>query len=307
MTANQAVVEFGELTAADARKATGTDQVPAGLPAREIRFEKVSFRYGETGLPVLDELDLTIPAGRSLAIVGLNGAGKTTLVKLLARLYEPGSGRITADGVDIRTLDPASWQRHIAAIFQDFVHFDLPLRDNVGFGAADLLADPSRAEPAIRSALDRAGALEFAEALPRGLATPLSRQYADGTDLSGGQWQRVATARALMAVDGGAAVLVLDEPTANLDARAEVAFFERFLDLTSGVTSIVISHRFSTVRRADRIAVLEHGRVIEDGTHQELLANGGRYAELFTLQAARFTEDEKQPVTGADAEDARNA
>jgi ATP-binding cassette subfamily B protein len=298
MTANQAVVEFGQLTAAAAREATGTDRVPAGLPLREIRFEKVSFRYGGTGLPVLDELDLTIPAGRSLAIVGLNGAGKTTLVKLLARLYEPDSGRITADGVDIRTLDPASWQRRIAAIFQDFVHFDLPLRDNVGFGAADLLADSSRAEPAIRSALERAGALEFAEALPRGLATPLSRQYTHGTDLSGGQWQRVATARALMAVDGGATVLVLDEPTANLDARAEVAFFERFLDLTSGVTSIVISHRFSTVRRADRIAVLEQGRVIEDGTHEELLADGGRYAELFTLQAARFTEDEQQPAAG---------
>jgi ATP-binding cassette subfamily B protein len=293
MGAHEAMRRFGELTRAAAREAPGTDPVPDGLPAHEIRFEKVTFRYGGAGAPVLDQLDLTIPAGHSLAIVGLNGAGKTTLVKLLARLYEPETGRITADGTDIRTLDPAAWQRRVGAIFQDFVHFDLPLRDNVGFGAADLLADPERAEPAIRSALKRAGALTFAEALPRGLATPLSRQYTDGTDLSGGQWQRIATARALMAVDGGARVLVLDEPTANLDARAEVAFFERFLDLTRGATSVVISHRFSTVRRADRIAVLEHGRVVESGTHDELLAAGGRYAELFTLQAARFAGEEE--------------
>jgi ATP-binding cassette subfamily B protein len=216
-------------------------------------------------------------------VVGLNGAGKTTLVKLLCRLYEPEAGRITADGVDIRSFDGAAWQRRVAAIFQDFVHFELPVRDNVGFAAED---------HAVRHALDRAGALEFVTALPKGIDTPLSRQYTDGADLSGGQWQRIAIARALLAVDGGARVLVLDEPTAALDARAEVAFFERFLDLTRGATSIVISHRFSTVRRADRIAVLEHGRVLEHGTHQELLAQGGRYAELFTLQAARFTDDD---------------
>jgi ATP-binding cassette, subfamily B, bacterial len=290
VSAQKALSRFGELTTAAAAEERGADPVPESAPILQIRFERVTFRYDADGPLVLDELDLTIPAGASLAVVGLNGAGKTTLVKLLCRLYEPESGRITADGVDIRTFDGAAWQHRVAAIFQDFVHFELPVRDNVGFGA------PGQSEEAIRHALDRAGALEFVEALPKGIDTPLSRQYTDGADLSGGQWQRIAIARALLSVDGGARVLVLDEPTAALDARAEVAFFERFLDLTRGATSIVISHRFSTVRRADRIAVLEHGRVLEDGTHDELLSRGGRYAELFTLQAARFTDDVAEPA-----------
>jgi ATP-binding cassette subfamily B protein len=290
ISAQKALRRFGELTVAAAAEERGEDPVPDASPVLQIRFEQVSFRYDADGPLVLDGLDLTIPAGASLAVVGLNGAGKTTLVKLLCRLYEPESGRITADGVDIRSFDGAAWQRRVAAIFQDFVHFELPVRDNVGFAAAD---------HAVRDALDRAGALDFVDALPKGIATPLSRQYTDGADLSGGQWQRIAIARALLAVDGGARVLVLDEPTAALDARAEVAFFERFLDLTRGATSIVISHRFSTVRRADRIAVLEHGRVLEHGTHQELLAHGGRYAELFTLQAARFTDDDVQEAADA--------
>jgi ATP-binding cassette subfamily B protein len=233
---------------------------------------------------VLRNLELTIPAGRSLAIVGLNGAGKTTLVKLLARLYEPQSGRITVDGVDVRDFEPAAWRRRLGAIFQDFVHYDLPVRENVGFGAPELLGD----DESVRSALSRAGALSLVEALPHGLDTMLSREYADGAELSGGQWQRIAIARALMAVEGGASVLVLDEPTANLDVRAEAEFFDQFLELTRGVTTILISHRFSSVRRADRIVVLEEGAVVEDGTHAELVALGGRYAELFHLQAERF-------------------
>jgi ATP-binding cassette subfamily B protein len=287
MLAYRALERFEEITAAAARTDDGDGRDPAGRPAAELRFEDVSFGYAG-GAPVLDGLNLRIPAGRSLAIVGLNGAGKTTLVKLLARLYEPTSGRITADGVDIRAFPVGAWQRRIAAIFQDFVHFELPVRENVGFGSVELLADPGRGDEAIERALERVGATGFVRRLPGGLDTPLSRQYTGGADLSGGQWQRIAIARALMAVEGGAGVLVLDEPTANLDVRAEVAFFDRFLELTRGVTSIVISHRFSTVRRADRIVVLEHGRVVEDGTHEELLDLDGRYAELFRLQASRF-------------------
>jgi ATP-binding cassette subfamily B protein len=274
-----------ERRVADERsEATGATADPAGAPHREIRFDHVSFAYESGTHPVLRELDLRIDAGRSLAIVGLNGAGKTTIVKLLARLYEPQEGRILVDGVPLGDYPVRAWRRRVAAIFQDFVHYELPVRENVGFGAVDLLHDDGK----IRSALERAGALEFVQRLPHGFDTPLSREYDDGADLSGGQWQRIAIARALMAVEGGAGVLILDEPTANLDVRAEAAFFDGFLELTRGLTTILISHRFSTVRRADRIVVLEQGRVIEDGTHEELLVASGRYAELFHLQAARF-------------------
>ena len=269
--------------AAEAMDASGTADVD-GAPRSEIRFDDVTFGYGDGARPVLRGLDLTIEAGRSLAIVGLNGAGKTTLVKLLARLYEPQRGRILVDGRELRDYPVREWRRRVAAIFQDFVHYDLPVRENVGFGAVELLHDDAR----IRSALERAGALELVDELSLGLETTLSREEADGAELSGGEWQRVAIARALLAVDGGAGVLVLDEPTANLDVRAEAAFFDRFLELTQGLTTILISHRFSTVRRAGRIVVLEEGRVVEDGTHAELVSAGGRYAELFHLQAARF-------------------
>ena len=282
LRAYDAVERFAHRAAAE-RDAAG-DADAAGLPRREIRFEAVTFGYGDGSSPVLRGLDLTIPAGRSLAIVGLNGAGKTTLVKLLARLYEPQTGRITVDGIDVREFAPGSWRARLGAIFQDFVHYDLPVRDNVGFGAPALLGDEVR----LRTSLERAGALELVDRLPHGLDTVLSREYTDGAELSGGQWQRVAIARALMAVEGGAGVLVLDEPTANLDVRAEAEFFDRFLELTHGLTTVLISHRFSTVRRADRIVVLEHGAVVEEGSHDELLARGGRYAELFLLQAARF-------------------
>jgi ATP-binding cassette subfamily B protein len=254
----------------------------SGVPRDEIRFDGIVFGYDDR--PVLRSLDLAIEAGKSLAIVGLNGAGKTTLVKLLVRLYEPQGGRILVDGRPLADYPVQAWRRRVAAIFQDFVHYELAVRDNVGFGAVELLHDDAK----IRSALERAGALALVEGLPHGLETTLSRAYDDGAELSGGEWQRVAIARALMAVEGGARVLVLDEPTANLDVRAEAAFFDRFLELTRGLTTVLISHRFSTVRRADRIVVLEEGRVVEDGTHDDLLARDGRYAELFHLQAARF-------------------
>lgn len=259
----------------------------AGMPRHDITFEGVAFAY-PGGDEVFRGLDLTVAAGSSLAIVGANGAGKTTLVKLLARLYEPGTGAISIDGVDVSDLDPVSWRRCLAVIFQDFVHYELPAADNVGFGGLGLGVGGDPHRRALHAAGSKAGVLEIIERLPLGWDTPLSRQYRGGAELSGGEWQRVALARALYAVEAGASVLVLDEPTANLDVRAEAELFERFLELTSGLTTIMISHRFSTVRRADRICVLEEGGVIEDGTHESLVAEGGRYAELFGLQAERF-------------------
>ncbi len=250
----------------------------AGLPAREIRFRNVTFSYPGSDRRVLDAFDLTVPAGSSLAIVGQNGAGKTTLAKLLCRLYDPDSGTIEADGVDLRELDVDSWRSRLAAVFQDFVRFEWPLRDNVAPGGAP--------DEVVRAALVDAGASGLA-----GLDTPLARGYEGGTDLSGGQWQRVALARALCAVRMGAGLVLLDEPTAQLDVRGEAEIFDRILAATRKVTTILISHRFSTVRQADRICVLEHGRVIELGNHDELMALNGRYRTMFDLQAKRFSAD----------------
>jgi ATP-binding cassette subfamily B protein len=238
---------------------------------------------------VLRELDLEFPAGTSTAVVGLNGAGKTTLVKLLSGLYEPAGGRITVDGAALEELDTRSWQRRLAVIYQDYVRYELDAAANIGLGAPGHLGDAR----ALKRAIERAGAANVIAALPDGLATVLSSRYSGGVDLSGGQWQRIALARALFAVQAGASVLVLDEPTAQLDARAEAAFFDRFLELTRGLTTVVISHRFSTVRRAGRIAVLDGGRITERGSHEELMAAGGQYAELFELQARRFAGEEK--------------
>jgi ATP-binding cassette subfamily B protein len=269
-----------------------------GLPRHLIRFQGVRFRYPRGGAAVFDGLDLDIPAGRSLAVVGANGAGKTTLVKLLCRLYEPAEGCITVDGVDLRQFEARSWQRQIAAIFQDFVRYHLPLRDNIAFGAPAAAHDFQR----LAEAADRAGVSELVSALPHGWETVLSREFSGGADLSGGQWQRVALGRALFAVAAGARVLMLDEPTAHLDVRAEAALYDRFLELTRGLTTVLISHRFSTVRRADRICVLEQGRVVEQGTHHELLAAAGRYAHMFTLQAQRFAASAPLATPGAGEE-----
>lgn len=253
------------------------------LPLSEIRFEDVRFRYPGQKDDVFEGLTLSIPAGKSMAIVGANGAGKTTLVKLLARLYDPSSGSITVDGTDLRDFDPVSWQRRIAAIFQDFVRYPFDASDNVGFGAIHMAGD----QAGLNVAAAKAGASEDVAAMG-GWNTVLSRQYSGGTDLSGGQWQRIALSRAFFAVEAGAGVLVLDEPTANLDVRSEAKIYDRFLELTAGLTTLVISHRFSTVRRADRICVVKSGRVIEEGNHDELLAANGTYARMFRLQAARF-------------------
>jgi ABC-type multidrug transport system fused ATPase/permease subunit len=250
------------------------------MPAREIRFRNVRFAYPGAAQPVLDHFDLTISAGSSLAIVGQNGAGKTTLAKLLCRLYDPQEGGIEIDGVDLRALSVEAWRARLTAVFQDFIRFELPLRDNVAPSGAP--------DDVIQAALVEAGATELAS-----LDTILSRAYQGGTDLSGGQWQRVALARALCGVKMGAGIVLLDEPTAQLDVRGEAEIFERILAATRQVTTILISHRFSTVRHADRICVLEHGRVVELGNHDELMAAGGRYRTMFELQASRFGAGEE--------------
>jgi ATP-binding cassette subfamily B protein len=231
---------------------------------------------------VLDGFDLTIPAGSSIAIVGQNGAGKTTLAKLLCRLYDPQEGAIEIDGVDVRSFELDSWRARVTAVFQDFIRFELPLRDNVAPGGAP--------DEVIKAALADAGAANLAN-----LDTVLARGYEGGTDLSGGQWQRIALARALCAVRLGAGVVLLDEPTAQLDVRGEAEIFERVLASTRHATTILISHRFSTVRLADRICVLEKGRVVELGTHDELMAANGRYRTMFDLQASRFGSDGDDP------------
>jgi ATP-binding cassette, subfamily B, bacterial len=281
-----AVLRLEPAMAAAGALPSGTHNA-AGKPAREIRFRNVTFTYPAGGsAPVLKDFDLTIPAGSSLAIVGQNGAGKTTLAKLLCRLYDPEDGAIEIDGVDLRDLDLKAWRARVAAVFQDFIRFELPLRDNV---APRRISDREQ-DSNVLAALAEAGASDLAS-----LDTVLARGYKDGTDLSGGQWQRVALARALYAVRQGAGVVLLDEPTAQLDVRGEAEIFERLLAATRQCTTILISHRFSTVRHADRICVLEHGKVIELGTHDELMALGGRYRTMFDLQAQRFNaaEDEE--------------
>ncbi len=265
---------------------TSGARAAADLPARGLRFRDLTFAY-PGGAVVLDHFDLTLPAGSSLAIVGQNGAGKTTLAKLLCRLYDPQSGAIEIDGIDIRALDLASWRSRITAVFQDFLRLELPLRDNVAPSGAP--------DEAVRAALEAAGAAQLA-----GLDTVLARGYAGGTDLSGGQWQRIALARALCAVQLGAGIVLLDEPTAQLDVRGEAEIFGRLLAATRQCTTILISHRFSTVRQADRICVLEHGAVIELGTHEELMALGGRYRTMFDLQAQRFAAAESEDGTTYD-------
>jgi len=266
-----AMASKGALAAAAAQ-----GQDPSGRPAHSLRVRDLSFRYLDTNRLIFDGLDLTIPAGMSLAIVGQNGAGKTTLAKLLCRLYDPTSGAIEVDGIDLRSFDVDAWRRRITAVFQDFIRFELTLRQNVDPGGTATDDD-------VRAALADAGADQLAE-----LDTPLAKGYPGGTDLSGGQWQRVALARALCAVRRGAGLVLLDEPTSQLDVRGEAEVFDRLLTATREVTTILISHRFSTVRHADRICVLERGRVIELGSHHELMAQGGRYRRMFDLQAKRF-------------------
>ncbi len=291
------VAAVGRLTTATARAGTvASGTLPAaGMPAHRIRFSDVRFAYpAAPDRPVLSGLTLDIPAGSSLAIVGVNGAGKTTLAKLLCRLYDPQSGTIDVDGTDLRELDLDSWRRRVTAVFQDFVRFELSLRENViprqAAGIAPTTAggsdgDPGASDDVVLAALEAAGAGGLA-----GLGTVLAKGYTGGTDLSGGQWQRVALARAMAAVRLGAGLVLLDEPTAQLDVRGEAEIFERVLAATRSCTTILISHRFSTVRHADRIAVIEDGAVAELGSHDELMARQGRYWTMFSLQARRFAQ-----------------
>lgn len=263
---------------------------PAPAPARArgatptIELDRVEFTYPGHDQPVLSDVTLTISPGEALALVGENGAGKTTLLKLLAGFYPPTSGRILIDGADLTTLDPARWRQTLGVIFQDFTRFELSAFDNVA------LADP--AHPQARTWADAAarssGAAGIVAELAHGWDTILSPGFTGGTDLSGGQWQRIALARALYAAEAGARVLVLDEPTASLDVEAETALFDQLLTHAAGATAIVVSHRFSTVRRAQRIVVLDQGLVVEDGSHADLLATGGHYARLYRAQAERF-------------------
>jgi len=274
---------------------------PGDTPRDAIRFECVSFRYPTSnaatpgGRPphtppdngaVLAGVDLDLAAGTSTALVGVNGAGKSTLVSLLARLRDPTGGRITVDGVDVRTLDPGKWQRMIALMPQDPVRYPLSAYDNVAFGALEHADD----RPGVLKAAALSGFAAVADELPHGWDTVLSRELPGGAELSGGQWQRLALARALFATFHGARILVLDEPTAALDVRAEARFYQRFHEITAGLTTLVISHRFATVRRAQRIYVLDGGVITERGSHDELVAAGGTYAEMYQLQAARFAK-----------------
>jgi ATP-binding cassette subfamily B protein len=249
--------------------------------ARGFVFENVGFRYPDAERWALRALDFELRAGEVLALVGENGAGKTTLVKLLARLYDPDEGRILLDGRDLRDYDLDDLRANIGVIFQDFVRYHLTARENIGVGQIDAMDDL----PRIREAARRALADEVVDSLPQGYEQLIGRRFKTGVDLSGGQWQKIAIARAYMR---DAQVMILDEPTAALDARSEFEVFQRFKELSNDRTAVLISHRFSSVRMADRILVLAEGRLEASGTHEQLLAQGGRYAELFELQAAGY-------------------
>jgi len=247
-----------------------------------IRFEAVSFSYPGTTNLALNKIDLHLKPGHSLALVGENGSGKTTLIKLLARIYKPSSGRILLDGNDIEEWAPSILRKRIGVIFQDFVRFQMQVGENVGAGDVDFFEDETRWQEAAEKGM----AAPFIEKMPEGYNTQLGRWFKGGQELSGGQWQKIALSRAFMRSQ--ADILVLDEPTAAMDAEAEATVFEHFRLHAKDKMAIVISHRFSTVRMADHIVVVDGGSVIEEGSHESLLAADGRYAHLFNLQAAGY-------------------
>ena len=251
-------------------------------PGDGLRFEQVSFTYPGATEPALRDVSLHLPPGASLALVGENGSGKTTLIKLLARLYEPTAGRILLDGLDLRDWDEASLRARIGVIFQDFARYQMLVGENIGAGDEPAFEDEAR----WREAAAKGRAAEFVADLPAGYRTQLGKWFKEGRELSGGQWQKIALSRAFMRTQ--ADILVLDEPTAAMDAKAEAEVFAHFRELARGRMAILISHRFSTVRMADEIAVIAEGRIVERGSHAELMARDGRYATLFTLQAQGY-------------------
>ncbi|MEJ2007659.1 MAG: ABC transporter ATP-binding protein [Acidobacteriota bacterium] len=258
------------------------DAIPAPRPIRQgFQFDRVTFAYPGTTRAVLDKLDLRVEPGQRIALVGENGQGKTTLVKLITRLYDPTEGRILLDGVDLRDYDLTDLHGEIAVIFQDFMRYEMTGRENIAMGRIEEIDNFSRLSAAARKSLADA----VLHRLPKRYEQMLGRRFEGGVDLSGGEWQKIALARAYLR---DAQLLILDEPTAALDARSEREVFERFSELTVGKTALLISHRFSTVRMADRILVLEGGKVVEDGCHSQLMARGERYSKMFELQAASY-------------------
>lgn len=275
----RSLFSFLEHRSADVPKGAATE---GPLPGDGIRFEDVGFTYPDAKAPALEGLNLHLPARKKLALVGENGAGKTTIIKLLTRLYRPTSGRILLDGLPLDDWDEHALRRRIGVIFQDFVQYQFTVGENIGVGDVEALEDEAR----WKEAADRGMATEVIEKLPKGFHTQLGKWFEDGRELSLGQWQKVALSRAFMRKD--ADILVLDEPTASMDAEAEAKIFARFRALTEHRSAVLISHRFSTVRMADEIAVLAGGKITEIGSHAELMERGGRYAELFTLQAQGY-------------------
>ena len=270
--------ESGELERG-ARSRPGAPAPPA------VALRGVSFAYPGADGDTLHGVDLEIPAGTSATLVGTNGAGKTTLIRLMCGLYRPRIGTVTVDGVDLRELDLERWHGDIAAMFQEFARLPASVAENVGAGAVERLSDLD----AISEALDEAGALGFSSSLRDGLRTRLATWYAEGSDVSGGQWQRLAIARALFSLSAGARFLVLDEPTSNLDTASEERLIHRLLDGTRGTcTTLLVTHRLGLARRTDRIFVIEGGRVVEAGKHEDLMALGGRYATAFDMQASLY-------------------
>ena len=293
--------DVGDGTAATERRtapvgAAATPGLDLAAVRGELTFDHVTFRYPGREEDAVNDVSFTIVPGETVAVVGRNGAGKSTLIKLVTRLYDPTDGRILLDGADLREFEPADLRRLIGGMFQDYVTYQASAAENIGLGELDRIEDRAAVEEAAR----KGGADTLLDRLPDGWDTPLGKWFDGGVELSGGEWQKIALGRAFMR---DARILLLDEPTSALDAQAEFELFARLRSLARGRTAIYISHRFSTVRQADRILFLEHGRLVEQGTHAELMALGGRYAQLFTLQAAAYTGEPVEDLLADEAED----